>query len=368
MIRVAHVVVAGEVGGAERMLAALAAPRSMPGVEHVALVVSPDPRVPSLLRACGVSVEARGAAEGPVAFVRHAFGSRLAAWIAGWIRGERADLAHVHTFASQVVGTRAALAAGVPIVRTEHSTRAFTDGSCWPFARWSLARASASVAVSRHVRDTALARAPWASARMRVVANGVDLDHFCPSAPPAGALLRLGLVGRLEPRKGLDLAAEVIARTHDVSLDVIGDGPSRDRFERLVRRRGLAHRVRLLGYHADVRPAVSACDAVLCTARTEGLGLALLEAMAMQRPIVGFAVGGVAEIADGPLAGLLVAAGDVDRLAELVQGVAAARAHLGDLGRAARARVAERFTLAGMTEGYRRVYADVLAGTTMAGP
>jgi glycosyltransferase involved in cell wall biosynthesis len=274
-------------------------------------------------------------------------------------------MAHLHTFASQAVGTRAARTANVPVLRTEHSTRAFDDATCWPFARWSLARAAASVAVSRHVRDVAAARAPWASDRMRVIPNGVDVTHFGPTPAPPDDALRLAIVGRLEPRKGVDLAIEAVAQVPGVRLDVVGSGALRSSLEQLARRVGASDRVRFLGFVADVRAAVSGCHAVVCTSRTEGLGLSLVEAMAMQRPVLGFREGGVAEIVDGDLAHLLTAPGDVPALVASLQRAASAPARLREQGVLARSRVVEHFSAGAMRAGYGRAYADVLAGATM---
>jgi glycosyltransferase involved in cell wall biosynthesis len=365
MTRVVHVVVAGEIGGAERMLVDLASQPERTGAASTVAVLSPNEAVPDLFRAAGLRVVGKQSPEGPLAFLWQAFGPSDAAWIAEVLRAERAEVAHLHTFASQVVGTRAASMAGVPVLRTEHSTRAFVDPSCWPFARWSLARATASVAVSRHVRSVALARAPWAAERMTVVPNGVDFVRFGPSIRAATGPLRLAIVGRLEPRKGVDMAIECVSRVPEVALDVVGDGPLRSSLQRLARARGAGDRVRFLGFVDDVRPAIAACHAVLCTSRTEGLGLALIEAMGLERPVLGFEVGGVAEIVDAELANLLTPEGDIDALTASVRRASTAPDRLAALGTRARRVVTNRFSLEAMHEGYRRAYAGVVDGATL---
>ena len=355
-----HVVVAGEVGGAERMLVDLACTEAA-GLHHTVAVLSPDVRVPQLFRSASLRVIARRGAEGPLPFLCRSLGRTDLAWLAGVLRSERATAVHLHTFASQVLGTRAALAAGLPVVRTEHSTRAFVDPTCWPFARWSLARAAASVAVSRHVHDVALARAPWLASRARVVPNGVDLGRFAASTGPADGPLRLAVVGRLEPRKGVDVAIELAARVPSLHLDVVGDGDLRAALGEQARRVGAADRVRFLGYLDDVRPAIARCHALLCTSRTEGLGLALLEGMAMGRPVVGFRVGGAAEIADGELGAWLTEPGDLAALASAVRRAADDPGRLLALGPQARARVVERFSARAMRDAYARTYDEVLS-------
>jgi glycosyltransferase involved in cell wall biosynthesis len=364
--RVVHVVAAGEIGGAERMLVELARGRD----DHAVALMSPSEALLAMLKGAGLRVHDRGRVrEDPAAFLWRTLGPRDVAWVEDVLRRERAAVAHLHTFASQVVGTRAALRAGASVVRTEHSTRVYKDPSCWPFSRWSLARTDAVVAISGHVREVALARAPWVRPRLRVVRNGVDLGRFSPrettradadaSAPP-----RFVLVGRLEPRKGVDLALEALARVPGARLDIVGDGEARAKLEALARDLGVAGRVRFLGFLEDPRAAIARSDAALCSSREEGLGVALLEAMAMARPVVGFAVGGVPEIVADGSTGLLAPSGDVAALAARMRDAASDRARLVAFGRAARTFVEHGASV----ESMRAAYADVYASVARAAP
>jgi glycosyltransferase involved in cell wall biosynthesis len=356
---VVHVVVAGEVGGAERMLADLATGEGT-GVDHAVALMTPNDALRRLLRDAGLRVHDRGPVrEGPLPFLWHSLGPRDVAWLAGVLRGEGARVAHLHTFASQVVGTRAALRAGARVLRTEHSARVYDDPSCWPFSRWSLARADACVAVSAHVRAVAVARAPWAAGKTRVVHNGVDVERFTPREGPKAEAFTLVLVGRLERRKGVDLALRALARAPGVRLEVVGDGEERAALERVVRQLGVGDRARFHGYVADARPIVARAHAALCASRDEGLGIALLEAMAMGLPVVGFAVGGVPEIVEDGATGALCAAGDVDALAGTMREAAGARERLAVMGAAATKGVRTGFSKASMRAGYAAVYAEL---------
>ena len=136
--KVVHVVVAGEVGGAERMLVDLASHPELSGADHVVALMTPNPRLSRLLLSAGLSVRDRGAVrENAAAFLWRSLGPSDAAWLHDVLRMERANVVHLHTFGSQVVGTRAALRAGARVLRTEHSSRVYTDMTCWPFSRWS---------------------------------------------------------------------------------------------------------------------------------------------------------------------------------------------------------------------------------------
>jgi glycosyltransferase involved in cell wall biosynthesis len=175
----------------------------------------------------------------------------------------------------------------------------------------------------------------------------------------------VAVVGRLEPRKGVDRAIEAAARLPSLRLDVLGDGGLRASLEEHARRLGAADRVRFLGFVDDVRPALARCHALLCTSRSEGLGVALLEGMAMGRPVVGFRVGGAGEIVDDELGSLLTAPDDVAALVALLRQAAEDPGMLRALGPRARARVVERFSAAAMRDAYARTYEEALAGATL---
>lgn len=358
-----HVVVAGEIGGAERMLTDLASLPEATGADHAVALLTPNGALAALFRDAGLRVRDRSKVrEGPLPFLWQTFGPAEAAWIASVLREERADVAHLHTFGSQVVGTRGAIQTGARVLRTEHSTRAFDDPTCWPFSRWSLRHADASVAISDHVRSVATGRAPWAAEKMRVVPNGVDTTRFAPRQTPRASQYTFVLVGRLEPRKGVDLAIDALARVPGARLDVVGDGKQRGALEALARSRGVSDRVRFLGHVDDTRALVAAADAALCSSRSEGLGIALLEAMAMARPVVGLAVGGVPEIVTDERTGLLARSGDIDALAVRMREAARSPDRLRALGEAARRRVVEYFSVGAMRANYGRVYAELARG------
>lgn len=362
MTRVVHVVVAGETGGAERMLVDLASRAADTGADHAVALFTPNDALRRMLREAGLRVHDRGAVrEGLVPYLRRSLGPGDVAWLTDVLREERADVVHLHTFASQVLGTRAARRSGARVLRTEHSTRVYDDPTCWPFSRWSLARADAAVAVSEHVRAVALARAPWAAGKMRVVRNGVDVEHFTPRDDAKADAFTFVVVGRLEPRKGVDLAIEALAGVPGARLDILGIGAERATLETKARALGVSDRVRFLGYAEDARPLLARAHAALCSSRSEGLGIALLEAMAMGVPVVGFAVGGVPEIVVDGTTGMLCRAGDVAVLGATMRRAVASRARLADMGSVARSRVVERFSVSAMVAGYGAVYADLVS-------
>lgn len=362
---VLHVVAAGEIGGAERMLVDLIGARSSTTEGRTCSVAlfTPNEKLRALLHEERIEIDDRGSGvrEGPWPFLKSTLGSQDVAWLERVIATRDARIVHLHTFASQVLGTRAAIAAGARVVRTEHSTRVYDDPSCWPFSRWSLARADAVVCISEHVKRRALSKSPRLAGKVTTIHNGVDVSRFAPVAPPAEAgPVRFLSLGRLDERKGLDLALRALREVPNAALDVVGDGDERRSLEALAAELGLRDRVTFHGYLADVRGAIARADVVLSSAREEGLGIALLEAMAMERPAVGVPVGGVVEIIEEGETGWLADVRTVSALSRVMQkAIAAGSVERMRRGKRARGRVLDRFSRASMRSAYEAVYASL---------
>jgi glycosyltransferase involved in cell wall biosynthesis len=358
MIKVAHVVVAGEIGGAERMLCELASRPKETNAEHVIALMTPNEGLFRLFMKAGLRVHDRGRVrEDPAAFLWRSLGPLDTAWLEGVLRGERASVVHLHTFGSQMIGTRAAKRVGARIVRTEHSTRVYDDPSCWPFSRWSLRRTDACVAISEHVRAVAIAKAPWIAGKTRVIRNGVDTTRFTPRTVTLPEAFTFVLVGRLEPRKGVDLAIEALHEAPGAQLEVVGDGSERTSLEALVRARGMTDRVRFHGELEDPRSVVAASHVALSSSRKEGLGMANLEAMAMARAVVSFPVGGVPEIVTDETTGFISREPTVRSLAGRMRDAMRDPIRAASLGEAARAFVVERCSIEAMCRAYGEAYA-----------
>lgn len=355
MTSVLHVVVAGEIGGAERMLVDLARGSK---ARHAVALFTPSAALRGFLRGAGLDLVDRGSVrEDPASYLWRSLGPADTRWLAETMRRAGARVAHLHTFASQMLGTRAARRAGLRVLRTEHSTRVYDDPSCWPFSRWSLRRVDRAVAISEDVRAVALAKAPWAADKMIVIRNGVDVARFAPREEPrAPGPPRLVLVGRLEPRKGVDVAIVALSLVPDATLEIVGDGEERAELERLARARGVEARVRFLGYMEDTRDALARADAALCSSRKEGLGIALLEAMAMGKPVIAVPVGGVPEIVRAGETGWLASSASPEALASALREALRDANELATRGQAARAFVRGELSVEAMRDRYDAEY------------
>lgn len=294
--KVVHVVVAGDIGGAERFLVDLASRPDQSNADHCIALMTSNPALRCLFLEAKLAVRDRGIVrESPLAYLTRSFGNADVAWLVGILKAERADIVHVHTFASHVIGVRSALKAGLPVVRTEHGIRHYLDITCSLLRRWTLRQTSAVAAVSRHVANFVAGVAPDLRDRIEVIRNGVDTQYFALAGWQDGPFA-FSIASRLEPVKRIDLAITALTETRDARLTIVGDGSSRSSLERLVRKTGLEDRVYFAGYHQDVRPLVAMSHAAVNCCSIEGLGLSMLEAQAMGRPVVAFNAGGAPEI------------------------------------------------------------------------
>jgi glycosyltransferase involved in cell wall biosynthesis len=364
--RVVHVVVAGDIGGAERLLVDLGTRPDASGADHVVALMTPNERLASFFTGAGLNVVDRGRVrENAAAYLWRSLGPRDVAWLTDVMRRERATVAHLHTFASHVIGLRAARRAGVPVMRTEHHVQYFVDLDTRFFTRWSLARVDAVVAISDYVRDFVARIAPSVAGRMRVVRNGVDADYFAPRPSPLTDAdpFTFAVVCRLEPWKGVSLIIDALADVPGARLDVVGDGSERAALEaRAAELPSVRDRVRFLGYRKDPRDAFAACDAAISASRDEPLGLSVLEAQAMGRPILAFAGGGIPEVVKDGETGWLVRERSVAALAAAMRDAASSRPRARLRGGAARAFVDREHRIERMCEGYGRVYAELDSG------
>ncbi len=233
------------------------------------------------------------------------------------------------------------------------------------------------VVISRNLERIALEL--WRQPRERVVwiPNGIDVGSFArgAGAPALRRALELperaivaGSVGHLRAEKNLArllcslrLALEQGA---DLYLVVLGEGPERERLERMATAAPLAGRVRFVGYHADLRQHYRAMDLLLLSSDTEQMPLALIEAMSAGLPVVSTDVGDVRAMLPDEQQPLVVPLGaQCERLFSQallrLARDAALRARLGALNLA---RARERFERASMEDAYRRLYAQALAG------
>jgi glycosyltransferase involved in cell wall biosynthesis len=159
--------------------------------------------------------------------------------------------------------------------------------------------------------------------------------------PPGGCLI--GSVGRLDPQKGypylIDAARDLVARRRNVRFVVAGDGPSRQCLETLIASLGLCDHFLLCGFRTDVPEFLAALDVFVSSSLWEGLPLAVVEAMLLERPVVATNVGGTSEVVLDGRTGYLVPPRDPTALSAAVLTILSDPLGAGRMVRAAQAQV-----------------------------
>ncbi len=225
-------------------------------------------------------------------------------------------------------------------------------------------RADHLVVISQGLRDWYVA-AGWPAHRIHHIPNFATVGAAAPAeratmATPADAPLLLAL-GRLHPNKAFDVLIEALPSVPEAHLWIAGDGPLRGELAALAERRGLAHRVRFLGWRADTAALFAAADAVVYPSRREPFGTVTLEAWAHGRPLVAAAAAGPAELITDERDGLLVPVDDPIALAAAIRRVLGDRGLRANLVAAGRARHAALYTEAAVVERYLSLF-HALAG------
>ena len=238
------------------------------------------------------------------------------------------------------------------------------------FSRWKHRQVDCFIAASDAIRQMLLGDGVPAD-RAVTVHEGIDVDRVVASPPvdvhaafwlPHDAPV-VGHVAALVPHKGqrhlIEAARLVVHRLPDVRFVLLGEGELRESLERLVRRHHLEKHVLLPGFRTDVLGCMKSFDLFAMSSVTEGLGTALLDAMACSRAIVATRAGGIPEVVVDGETGLLVPPRDHAAMAQAILRLLEDRPLRQQMGAAGFIRVSTRFTSERMVAGTAAVYARV---------
>jgi glycosyltransferase involved in cell wall biosynthesis len=301
------------------------------------------------------------------------------------LRAERPVVVHTHTSKAGILGRLAAWIVGVPVViHTPHGHvfyGHFGRAASWlalQVERLWAKRTTRLIALTETERDEHLTRGVGRMSAFVVIPSGVELDRFWnvpadsrqrqshqPSGwpcPPEASVV--GSVGWLTPVKGHGVLLEAVARVRprqpNLHVVIIGSGPLRQQLTVRAGMLGIGHMVHLLDVRSDIPECLAAMDLFVLPSLNEGMGRALVEAMAAGRPVIASCVGGVPAIIEHGKTGLLVPPGDVEALAEAMAQLLSNPSLSRELGEAARKRIDLSFGVRAMVRSIEAVYQDAL--------
>jgi glycosyltransferase involved in cell wall biosynthesis len=293
------------------------------------------------------------------------------------LRRERFDVIHAHMFGSNAWGTMIGRLARVPVIVAHEHTWSFEGKPLRRFVdrevvgRW----ADVFVAVSRDDRRKMIEIEGVDPKKVLHVPNGIAAPP-----PPSGADLRselgiptgapvIGTVSVLRPQKALDVfiraSAQLLREDPDLRVLLAGDGPLRGELTELVHSLGVQDRLLMLGYRSDAPDVMAALDVAVSSSAFEGSPLAVMEYMESARPIVATRVGGVPDLIEDGVHGLLVEPGDAPALTAAIRRLLSDREAARRMGEAARERRRREFTVDLMVRRFETLYERLVEG---AGP
>lgn len=280
------------------------------------------------------------------------------ACLRGLARRLGVGLVHSQATRDLVLGALARkLLPGVALVKSEHT---FLGGHRSAALDWAYRRADRVVCVSQALKRQLEGELRLSDERLAVVYNGLDTDRAAPGYSRHPDLARgrwIGVVGSLIEGKGHDdflrAAARLASERPELGFVVAGEGPERCRLEAEA-----ADAVHFLGFVEDPLAVLAGLEVVVVPSHKETFSLVCLEAMALGRPLVASATGGIPEVVTDRVAGTLYPRGDVDALLAAVvrylDDPELARRH----GEAARRRAVELFSRQAMLDGTEGVYRE----------
>ena len=293
---------------------------------------------------------------------------RVALQLRALAKRERIDVVHAHTAHALTLGALATLGMGIPLVaarRVDFHLRRNAG------TRWKYGRADAVIAVSSAV--AAILEVDGVDrARIVVVPDGTDVHReIRPLARDALAMLGVPVdaplvvqVAQLVPHKdplnfvrAIAVATERVPALHAV---MVGEGPLRSDVEELLRELRLGNNVHLAGYRQDADALLAAADVVVLSSREEGMGSVLLDALLAGKPIAATRAGGIPDVVEHGVSGLLAPVADATALGRHIATLLEDRVLAAQLTDAARAR-AGHFSVERMADRTLAVYERVLA-------
>lgn len=291
-----------------------------------------------------------------------------------FLRREQIQIVHAFDFYTSVFVVPAARIAGVPVVLA--SRRELLNlRSPWQqrAIRVACGLATGVVVNSRAACRDLVGLESGSGGRIEVLPNCINLQEFEPKLSPGEVRRELGLsprsivigaLGNLRPEKDLETfllaARDILNAIPSAEFLVIGDGPARDSLKRLASDLCLSESVHFLSDRSDVPDLVAALDILVMSSYTESFPNAILEAMALGKPVVATNVGGIPELVDEGETGFLVPPRDPKALADRVLYLCRDSARRLQMGRAARMRVESDFTVQEVTARLEGIYAGSL--------
>jgi len=288
--------------------------------------------------------------------------------LAAWLIGNRVEIVNTHSSNDGwLAGLAARLAVRPILIRSRHIEvdypNRFWSGLAFRFLPHQV------LTTSQRIADRLVAELGVPAKRVTCVATGVDLTRF--NSGVKGTLrgelglgkdvALVGMISVLRSWKGhatfMEAAAMLLSEKRRVKFVIAGDGPARAEWEKKIAREPWKNQVLLLGHRADVPNVLASLDVlVLPSYAHEGIPQIILQAQAMARPVVATTIGGIPEVVEDGVTGLLIPPKDAEALGEKIRAVLNDPVLAAKLGQAARAHIEKSYSLDAMGQRLLGLY------------
>lgn len=306
-------------------------------------------------------------------FEKHRFDTGLITFIADYCFRNSIDLIHSHEYKTDVLARLVCRRIDVKWLASYHLD--FADSFKLKLYRkldyWALKKADKIIAVSRHLKEI-LKKRKISEGKIDVLPNGIDPGYFSsgPALPSLRETLKIpqnrkciGFVGRFTPQKNLEMLItafqNLIVLGQEVDLLLAGDGPEKEKLEALVERMEMEKFVHFTGFTQDVRPLYKVMDLFALSSNEEGMPNSILEAMAMEVPVVATRTGGIPEMIEPGKEGMLVPKGSADEMVKSMVKLLQDSNLQKDMGKRGRERVLKDFSFDARVKCLEKTYEEL---------
>jgi len=330
---------------------------------RVTLLTPPGARIFQAARERGIPVEA-------MPFEKKTFKGVLA--MRRWLRDNACDIINTHSSTDSWLVALAQIASArrVPVVRTRHISAPVS--TAW-LTRWLYASASDHVVTTGEKLRVALEeRLALPLGHATSIPTGIDLSRFSRAAAKPGGAVRsalgipadalvIGIAATLRSWKGHDYLLEAFTglagKFPSAHLLIVGDGPRRQHLMERIAATGLAEKIHLIGHREDIPDVLAAMDLfALPSYANEGVPQAIMQAMAMELPVVSTTVGSIDEAVEDGITGYLIEPRNTLQLEEKLAMFLGNETLRRQMGEAGRDRAQARFSLDAMLDAMEKVF------------
>jgi glycosyltransferase involved in cell wall biosynthesis len=343
------------------------------------LACAPGGKLISLVRSHGMPVITFRNLVQPL----HPWKDTLALWeLTLFLKKNPYQLVHTHNSKAGFIGRLSARLAGVPVII--HTVHGFAFHDHEPPSRRFLYRSLERLAsqwcdqmifISQPLIQWALEEGIGNKEKMVRIYSGIELDRFHPVSEEEKKEIRrqwgigeddavIGIVSKLWEGKGhstlIDAFLGIKKAIGEAKLMIVGEGYLYQSLRARVDELGLSNAVLFTGFQEDVARVLSAFDVAVLPSFFEGMGRVLLEAMAMEKPVVASRVGGIPDIVEDKVNGFLVTPGHVNELEQATLRLLRDKSLAKEMGIKGRKKITERYSVATMVRSIHKVYCEHL--------